>query len=65
MQVLANVDLGNIITIAEMDVQMPRPMMMRAEGMMMAKDSSVPIEAGEETISASVTIRWEISQKSN
>ncbi|MEP4768005.1 MAG: SIMPL domain-containing protein [Roseibium sp.] len=59
----AGVELGNIITIAETGVQMPRPMMMRAESMMVGSASPVPIEAGEETISASVTIRWEIEQK--
>ncbi|MEP3049274.1 MAG: SIMPL domain-containing protein [Roseibium sp.] len=59
----AGVELVNIITIAETGVQMPRPMMMRAESMMMAKADAVPIEAGEETISASVTISWEITTK--
>ena len=56
----AGVELGNIVTISETGVQMPRPMMMRAEGMMMAKADAVPIEAGEETISANVTIRWSL-----
>ncbi|MEM9630666.1 MAG: SIMPL domain-containing protein [Pseudomonadota bacterium] len=56
----AGVELGNIMTIAETGTQMPRPLMMRAEGMMMAKADSVPIEAGEETIGANVTIRWSL-----
>lgn len=53
----AGVELGNIASIAETGVQMPRPLMMRAEGMMMAS-APVPVEAGQETISANVTIRW-------
>ncbi|MCV0429627.1 MAG: SIMPL domain-containing protein [Roseibium sp.] len=56
----AGVELGNILNISETGVQMPRPLMMRAEGMMMAKADAVPIEAGEETISANVTIRWSL-----
>ncbi|WP_428686755.1 SIMPL domain-containing protein [Roseibium sp.] len=52
----AGVELGAIQSISETGVQMPRPVMMRAEGTMMAK--AVPVEAGEETISANVTIRW-------
>ncbi|MES0880576.1 SIMPL domain-containing protein [Roseibium sp. SCP14] len=56
----AGVELGNIMTITETGTQMPRPMMMRAEGMMMAKADAVPIEAGEETIGANVTIRWSL-----
>ncbi|AQQ05620.1 SIMPL domain-containing protein [Roseibium algicola] len=54
----AGVDLGTIADITETGTEMPRPYMMRAEGMMMAKSADVPIEAGEETISANVTIRW-------
>ncbi len=55
----AGVDLGDILTIAETGAHIPRPVMMAAESRMMAA-ASVPIEAGEETISASVTIRWEL-----
>ncbi len=54
----AGADLGNIVSITETGIQMPRPLMMPAEGMMMAKSAAVPVEAGEETISADVTIRW-------
>jgi len=54
----AGVELGNIITISETGTQMPRPLMMRAESMMAASAEAVPIEAGEETIAANVTIRW-------
>lgn len=56
----AGVTLGNILAISETGVQMPRPVMMRAE-MMMASADAAPIEAGEETISASVTIRWQLA----
>ena len=52
----AGVDLGTIADITETGTEMPRPYMMRAEGMMMAKSADVPIEAGEETISANVTM---------
>lgn len=56
----AGVDLGTIVSITETGVEMPRPVMMRAEGMMAAKASSVPVEAGEEIIGANVTIRWSL-----
>ncbi len=58
----AGVDLGGILSISETGTQMPRPVMMRAESMMMAKADAVPVEAGEETISASVTIQWRLAQ---
>ncbi|QDG76567.1 SIMPL domain-containing protein [Labrenzia sp. PHM005] len=57
----AGVDLGSIVSISETGIQMPRPVMMRAESMMMAKAAPVPVEAGEETISASVTIQWQLT----
>jgi uncharacterized protein len=53
----AGVELGSIAAITETGTQMPRPLMMRAEGMMMAS-APVPVEAGQETIGANVTIRW-------
>ncbi|WP_269580765.1 SIMPL domain-containing protein [Roseibium sp. Sym1] len=56
----AGVDLGTIVSITETGVEMPRPVMMRAEGLMMAKASPVPVEAGEEVIGANVTIRWSL-----
>lgn len=56
----AGVELGTIVSITETGVEMPQPVMMRAEGMMAAKASSVPVEAGEETIGANVTIRWSL-----
>lgn len=54
----AGVELGSILSIAETGTQIPRPMMVRAESMMAASAAPVPIEAGEETIGANVTIRW-------
>jgi uncharacterized protein YggE len=56
----ADVTLGAIVSISETGVQMPGPVMMRAEGLMMAKGGPVPVEAGEETIVANVTIRWSL-----
>ncbi|WP_422377544.1 SIMPL domain-containing protein [Roseibium sp.] len=56
----AGAELGGILTITETGVQMPRPVMMRAESMMLAKGSPVPVEAGEETIAANVTISWSL-----
>ncbi|GAB4517321.1 MAG: SIMPL domain-containing protein [Roseibium sp.] len=54
----AGVDLGAIVSISETGTSLPGPVMMRAEGLMMAKSGPVPVEAGEETIAANVTIRW-------
>ncbi len=55
----AGVDLGQLITIRDEYVQAPspRPMMARVE---MAADQSVPIAAGESTVSANVTLIYEI-----
>ena len=55
----AGVNLGQVITIqgGHTSSPSPRPMMMRMEA---AADSSVPIEAGESSISANVTIVYEI-----
>ncbi|POF29681.1 SIMPL domain-containing protein [Roseibium marinum] len=54
----AGVELGQIASIAETGIQMPQPLVMRAESMLMSKAGPVPVEAGEETIGANVTIRW-------
>jgi uncharacterized protein YggE len=54
----AGVKLARILSISEGGSIQPRPgggMMLRAEA------SSVPIEAGESTVQASVTIVWEIA----
>jgi len=57
----AGANLGAIISITETGIEMPRPVMMRAEGMMTAKANSVPVEAGEEIIGANVTISWTLN----
>ncbi len=55
----AHVSLGNIVSITDTDMGVaPPPMpMMR---MQMAKADSTPIAEGEQTVSANVTIVWEI-----
>ena len=50
--------LGSLIEATAMDVGMPRPIYMRAEAGM-AADKSVPVEPGQETISAGVNARWQ------
>ena len=50
--------LGNLIEATAMDIGVPRPMYMRAEAAM-AADKSVPVEPGQETISAGVNARWQ------
>ena len=52
----AGVSLGRIMTISEGGTVMPRPMF-RA---MAAADMSTPIAAGEETVSAQVSVTFEI-----
>lgn len=57
----ANVNLGPIVEITEVDRQPPRPMAMRN----MAADSgaeAVPVAAGENTYTITVNVRWEIDQ---
>lgn len=54
----AGVTLGSIVSITETGVQMPQPVMLRMQTK--ALEASVPVEAGEETISANVTIRWSL-----
>lgn len=50
--------LGWLIEATAMDVGAPRPMYLRAEAAM-AQDKSVPVEPGQETISAGVNARWQ------
>ncbi|TYC55701.1 SIMPL domain-containing protein [Rhodobacterales bacterium] len=57
----AGVELGTIVSITETGIQMPQPVLMRAEAKAMAMASPVPVEAGEETIAANVTIRWSLN----
>lgn len=56
--------LGSLIEAAAMDVGGPRPMFMRAEAAMVA-DKSVPVEPGQETISAGINARWQFLQRSS
>ena len=51
----AGVALGPIQSISEGGVSMPQPMYMKA-AMAMERDSSVPVAAGEQTLSANVTL---------
>src|SRR5687768_12249613 len=50
--------LGPLIEATAMDIGAPRPMYMRAEAAM-AADKSVPVEPGQETISAGISARWQ------
>ena len=54
----AGVTLGNIITIQEGEYSPPRPMTRMA--VMSDSAAPTPIAAGEESVSANVTITWEI-----
>jgi len=56
----AGVELGQVLNISETGAVMPRPAGMRMEKMMMAADAA-PIEAGENTLTASVTITWSLA----
>ncbi|WP_209016011.1 SIMPL domain-containing protein [Roseibium sp. RKSG952] len=55
----AGVELGRVLSISEGGTASPRPVFAARE-MMMKADSPVPIEAGENTLSANVSIIWEI-----
>ncbi|MBD8890660.1 SIMPL domain-containing protein [Labrenzia suaedae] len=57
----AGVKLGKILSISEGGASMPQPLYMRAEKMAFASDGAIPVEAGQETLSASVTIVWELA----
>jgi len=57
----AGVSLGRVLSISESGAIAPRPYAMRADKMMLA-EAAVPIEAGQETLSANVTIVWELDQ---
>ncbi|WP_209011776.1 SIMPL domain-containing protein [Roseibium aggregatum] len=58
----AGVKLGRILSISEGSVAMPRPYAVRSEKMMAMAAAPVPVEAGEETLSATVSIVWEIAE---
>lgn len=56
----AGVRLGSILSISESSIASPRPIMMRAMAAMAPPAPPPPIEAGEESVSADVSIMWEI-----
>lgn len=56
----AGVTVGDVISISETDVAVPRPMY-RAEVAMMAADAAVPVAAGESEIRAMVHVRFAIA----
>jgi uncharacterized protein len=55
----AGVTLGPIVSISEGGNDVPRPMY-RAATMVMVSASRVPVAAGEETVTADVSLVWEI-----
>ena len=62
-QIIANaagMDLGRLLSIADQSGrQGPQPMM-RAMAMDSAKESAVPVEAGELSVAAEVSVTWEL-----
>ncbi|MBU6445583.1 MAG: SIMPL domain-containing protein [Alphaproteobacteria bacterium] len=55
----AGVSLGPIAAISESGAEPPRPMMMREESVVVTAQRT-PVSPGEETVSADVTMSWEI-----
>ena len=53
-----NSSVGIVISISEQAIQSPRPMMMRAARMEMA--SSVPIASGEQEVTATINIMYQL-----
>ncbi len=59
---LAGVELGSIVTIAEVQgYQPPMPYMMRAD-VAVAQAAPVPVEAGEMSFAINVTVTWSLNQ---
>ncbi|MDN5927341.1 MAG: SIMPL domain-containing protein [Hyphomicrobiales bacterium] len=59
----AGVKTGKIIEISEQSYRpMPRPMAMKARRFAAAAEDSVPVQAGENTYHATVTVTFEINQ---
>jgi uncharacterized protein YggE len=59
----AGVKTGKIIEISEQSYRpMPRPMAMKARSFAAAAEDSVPVQAGENTYHATVTVTFEIEQ---
>lgn len=57
----AGVKLGRVLSIAEGSIAAPRPYAVRMEKAMALAAAPVPVEAGEETLSATVSIVWELA----
>lgn len=51
--------LGTLLEVTAVDFGSPRPMYMRAEMSAQAADKSVPVEPGQELITAGVNARWQ------
>ncbi|MBN9074733.1 MAG: hypothetical protein BGN87_04510 [Rhizobiales bacterium 65-79] len=59
----AGVKTGKILDISEQSYRpMPRPMAMKARSFAAAAEDSVPVQAGENTYHATVTVTFEIEQ---
>jgi uncharacterized protein YggE len=59
----AGVKTGKIVEIAEQSYRpMPRPMAMKARSFAAAAEDAVPVQAGENTYHATVTVTFEIEQ---
>ncbi|HEY4125504.1 MAG TPA: SIMPL domain-containing protein, partial [Rhizomicrobium sp.] len=56
----AGVTLGPIISIQEGGAVLPQPVMMRADFKAMAAPAPSPVAAGEQSVTANVSITWEI-----
>ena len=55
----AGLTLGHVVQIGEGGMQMPRPMF-RTMAVMSGNDAPTPIAAGEQTVTAQVSITFEI-----
>jgi len=56
---LAGAELGEVVTIEELDGAPPRPVTLQAEEARAVADT-VPIQAGQQTVEASVRVTWRI-----
>ena len=57
----ADVDLGNVVSISELDTRLPQPVYWHAEmGQTKMMARPVPVMKGEQDISTSVTVVYEL-----
>ena len=64
----AGVDVGNIVSISELDARMPRPVYRNMEmhqAKTMSDASMVPVVSGEQVVSASVNVIYELMNRSD